>query len=227
MNLIWMIDILFVDVRDLTESAFPEYLDCLTQTELQRTMTYRFFTAQKLTAFGILLIKHYFFQKYGMTNLVIMFKENGKPYIPGNISFSISHSQNITCAAFCEKEIGVDIEFRRTVSFKEISRRFNTEEQVFIENSLNTEKAFFYIWTRKEALLKAMGIGFAQNLLKYNCVKPKITNITDAIESAWYLQSFNLRDNFTGAVCIKNAMDEYTITELMFPNLLRKVCADV
>jgi phosphopantetheinyl transferase len=101
----------------------------------------------------------------------IMLIDDGKskPYIDGfPLFFNISHTRNAFALAFCDtNEVGIDLEeVNREMEFKSIIRRFfSAAERTFIldspEDSINR---FFLLWTRKEALLKAIGTGIISNL---------------------------------------------------------------
>lgn len=82
--------------------------------------------------------------------------ENGKPYIEKFPSFSISHTENIWGVIFSEKNCGLDIQVVKNGDFIKIG------EKVFSKNDVEKikklgEKAFFRLWARKEAYIKAFG----------------------------------------------------------------------
>lgn len=98
--------------------------------------------------------------------------KRGKPALhlpyPG-LAFSLSHSEGIALIALAEPaRLGVDVEFRRPNSdLLEIARRyFKTDESVALAamNDEHRTTAFYRIWTRKEAVLKALGVGVTESL---------------------------------------------------------------
>ncbi|NLA69747.1 MAG: 4'-phosphopantetheinyl transferase superfamily protein [Clostridiales bacterium] len=80
----------------------------------------------------------------------------GKPFIPGWKHFSISHS-NDTWAILIDDEVcGMDIQYPRNCKMKEIMQKYyNEEEKAFVLE--DGEEAFWEIWTRREAVIKAIG----------------------------------------------------------------------
>jgi 4'-phosphopantetheinyl transferase len=102
----------------------------------------------------------------------ISVSDKGKPAILSNmynIYFNISHSENLIVIAICKgKEIGVDIEIIRTDrNIASISKHyFNYNEKVNFENIEDSLKLlyFYYLWTFKEALLKAQGVGLTASI---------------------------------------------------------------
>ena len=65
-----------------------------------------------------------------------------------------------------DREVGVDVEvLRASVSVEAIARRyFHSDEYAFLMGCLEAERKleFLRLWTRKEALLKAKGIGVSE-----------------------------------------------------------------
>ena len=91
----------------------------------------------------------------------------GKPVIPGFAPFSISHSGN-TWAVLIDREAescGLDIQYPRKVEASALAGRFFAPEEQALLSSISgdTEQnaAFFRIWTRREALVKAAGTSVA------------------------------------------------------------------
>lgn len=82
----------------------------------------------------------------------------GKPEIQNTpFYFNMSRSGNHLAFYFGPTEGGIDIESIRPMApFREIAKlHFHSNEQQFISSDVD----FFTIWTRKEAILKAIGTG--------------------------------------------------------------------
>ncbi len=94
----------------------------------------------------------------------------GKPYLPDTeIQFNMSRCQDNLAFIFAPVMAGIDIEILRDPApFLPIAKRFfHPEEQELISKGTN----FFDIWTRKEAILKAQGIGLFDGLASVDCSK--------------------------------------------------------
>ena len=101
----------------------------------------------------------------------IGFDEKRKPCLetgadlasPVRVHFNASHSEALAVFAFSrELELGVDIEYVRDMDYQAILERQFTESEKAHLRALSTDAgrlAFFRIWTRKEAYLKATGDG--------------------------------------------------------------------
>ncbi|HBH83008.1 MAG: hypothetical protein A2X04_06115 [Bacteroidetes bacterium GWF2_41_9] len=100
--------------------------------------------------------------------------ETGKPFIQGvDRSFSLSRTKNLFAFVIGNgnQYMGIDIEqIKPEIDFKNISRNYfsvNEQQLILSFNNISDQKrTFFEIWTRKEALLKAIGIGISNDLVK-------------------------------------------------------------
>ena len=88
------------------------------------------------------------------------YNEYGKPSfhlssLTSPLYFSISHCKAGIAVALDEKPIGIDIEAIRHADRELIARTMNEEEQALIQS----DRDFTRLWTRKEAVVKAQGVG--------------------------------------------------------------------
>lgn len=91
---------------------------------------------------------------------LIYYNSFGKPFINTEIDFSISYSNNTTVLGFIKKgSIGVDVERIRTVDCTLFKDYFSLKEWEFMSQNSFNEVVFFKLWTRKEAVVKAIGKG--------------------------------------------------------------------
>lgn len=93
---------------------------------------------------------------------------NGKPLLPGGPHFSLSHSGDVGLVAIDPAcEVGVDVEPIRPVpEADEIAARwFAPEERAALRAAgADGGTAFARLWTRREAWLKALGVGLDEAL---------------------------------------------------------------
>ncbi len=99
---------------------------------------------------------------------------DGKPFcpLPESPCFNLSHTEGAVVLAMSFRgPVGVDLEdTRRALRADAIARRwFHPEEQKASDDS--TPKAFFRMWTRKEAFLKATGRGLRGPLSDCNTLE--------------------------------------------------------
>lgn len=87
------------------------------------------------------------------------YNEHGKPYIPDGPYFSISHCKEGIAVAIDDEPVGIDIESIRRADEDLIIRTMYAREQEEIRSAQDPARAFTRLWTQKEALVKAQGIG--------------------------------------------------------------------
>jgi 4'-phosphopantetheinyl transferase len=93
----------------------------------------------------------------------------GKPFLARparNLEFNLSHSgRHGLIAVALDRSVGVDIEVRRPISDPlGVAFQIATPREAKLLKQLPTgqvHSAFFDLWTRKEAVLKALGRGFS------------------------------------------------------------------
>lgn len=98
------------------------------------------------------------------------YRKGGKPFLPGGPPFSLSHSGDSVIVAVgtggpAGGRVGVDVEVVRPVRRMAavVRRRFAPEESTWWAQAPPARRvaAFFQVWSRKEAVAKALGGGLA------------------------------------------------------------------
>ncbi len=156
------------------------------------------------------------------------YSDKGKPFIPqqnnpDNLQFNLSHSEDKAIYGIrFQGWIGVDIEKIREI--KEIDnltkRFFCSEEFRFIQGlkGQDKQKAFFQIWTAKEAYLKGIGVGISGGLTQMaftrqgDCVLPLIT------QNYWDLLSFPVDSDYVASIAFEGQKKQFSIIHWNFEN---------
>lgn len=133
--------------------------------------------------------------------LDIRVNDYGKPFIPDStLHFSLSHSKKLWCIGICnERELGVDIEeLNVNIEYNEIAQNyFSNDEQKAVNQSLNPLNEFYKLWTRKEAVLKATGIGLNTDLCQIEVLGNKCTiNQNPIINKTYAIESIKVDNAF-------------------------------
>lgn len=81
----------------------------------------------------------------------------GKPYIPGFVPYSISHTGRYWAVLFSETPCGLDIQKWQKSNYMKLAERFYQEDEIQSVRE-NGEAEFFRIWARREAFRKALGL---------------------------------------------------------------------
>ena len=145
---------------------------------------------------------------------------NGKPSIRGaaELRFSVAHSADVAlCAVAWERDVGADIELVRAVDQMEslVSAHFALAEarQFSLLATDAKQAAFFALWTRKEAFVKAIGEGLRCPLNRFEAPleaagieqRLPITETDARKHLDWSLFSFCPAAGYLGAVVVSGA----------------------
>ncbi len=141
----------------------------------------------------------------------------GKPALEGGgLHFNLSHSGGLALFAFAELgEVGVDVEHvRPRVTYLDLADRFFAPTEAALLRRLGPEaslQAFFNGWTRKEAFLKATGLG-----LSYGSERVEVTLLPEdearvvCVDGAtgpaqrWSLTALAPAPGYVGALAIEH-----------------------
>jgi 4'-phosphopantetheinyl transferase len=140
-------------------------------------------------------------QYTGKKPLDIEFKSgsNQKPYIDFPIHFNLSDSAENIIIAIAGSEIGVDVEFiKPDFSYDSIiNSHFNAKVIEYIKET-DSPNRFFTLWTRKESILKATGVGLIEHLNSINALDGVKTIDGDLLSTRnnWLLSTFMLNENY-------------------------------
>jgi 4'-phosphopantetheinyl transferase len=123
------------------------------------------------------------------------------------IRFNISHSGGIALLAFAHsREIGIDLEpIRPEFSGEEIAERYFSARELAELRALPPAlrpEGFSHCWTRKEAYVKALGLGLQVALDSFSVSltpgQPEVLQSEDS--HRWSLHSFEPAPNFVAAI---------------------------
>lgn len=153
----------------------------------------------------------------------IVFNYNAyhKPYLSFpldlNLSFNLSHSHDLALFAFrLDYAVGIDIEkSQATINRGLVERYFSkTENRDFallpVEQQAN---AFYYLWTKKEAFIKAIGRGFAIPLTSFSVSANTNAEKIFFENTLWHLHSLTHFADYAAALASNHS---YQITSHTF-----------
>jgi len=140
----------------------------LNEEERVRADRFKFAIHRERFTRGRGMLRHLLAARLGERPQALVFSAaaRGKPFLPGSdFHFNLSHSEDRAALAFSRlASIGIDIErFDRRVDVDGLSRRCFRESEIARFEGMNEEekqRAFFWVWTAKEARMKATGEGF-------------------------------------------------------------------
>ena len=130
------------------------------------------------------------------------------------LNFNVAHAGSLALFAFTRiGDIGVDLEhIRPEFTGDDIARRFFSANEIAELNELSPElriKGFFDCWTRKEAFIKAIGIGLSLSLDQFDVSlgpadEPKLlTTRWDQTEAGrWSLKTLDVGPDYVAALAV-------------------------
>lgn len=220
----WMSDVRLVDIQSckfneemavfcLKVSDFEQNLtqlkELLTVNEVLKSDNFVMDKDRKrfIVTRGVLKIILSKFLNKHPEDIEFYYEQNLKPRVKAqnsNLHFNVTHSADRIMIAISSKPIGVDIEHvDEGFGFDQIlDVTFNDQELEYIQNSNNKSEAFYLLWTRKEAFLKATGKGIdddLQNIPALTGVHELISEMSDS-ETPWYVGSFGIGNSYIASL---------------------------
>lgn len=165
-----------------------------------------------------------------IADIKLIYNEHGKPYLYNNdIFFNMSHSGDDVVMAFCDSEVGVDIERINGRRLNVAKRCFCEEEYediILAGNEKEQSRKFLEYWTMKEAFVKCCGAGLIIPLNSFRLIdngNVYIAKFVDAEKHAhnnyieeygsfdsFPVKSYELDEEYNIAVCL---FDKITLTD--------------
>ncbi len=127
----------------------------------------------------------------------VRFLQAGKPVFAqrDDMYFSLSHSGPYAMCAVSDQHIGVDVQQIKPVHLS-VARRFHFRERDWLADQPQAEQntAFFRIWARKEAWVKAVSHDQLLTLDQEDVIHGV---------NGWQFKEFPLEDGYLAAVCAR------------------------
>ena len=142
-------------------------------------------------------------------DFVFRTEANGKPYLADDtgLHFNVSHSRDMALIAVAPFPIGIDIEFQNeTVDYLDVAESvFSASERAIVRNNGGNARrdAFFSLWARKEAYLKATGIGFSAKLDQISTIQPNgvVEDLSQVSQpTIWHVMDLPVSNGYNAAL---------------------------
>ncbi len=144
----------------------------------------------------------------------------GKPELQspansGALQFNLAHSRGLALYAFTRRrQIGIDVEMiRPDFATEEIAARFFSPAEIAVLRALPREVqpvAFFNCWTRKEAFIKARGMGLSLPLDQFVVAfapgeSPALVSAADDPQAAehWAIAALEPGNGYAAALAVE------------------------
>ena len=149
----------------------------------------------------------------------------GKPFLKDDncaLQFNMSHSKDYAAYIIAlEDQVGIDIEWKdRDTNIQEIFELVLSPTEVTNFNQLSSEEKFheFYdIWTKKEAIIKAIGQGFSYPIKTIEIMHSMHDSKSYCIANGNVFYCLNLHnlDNYAGTVALTYQLNQLTQVDLV------------
>lgn len=176
-------------MKEQAESWWASAMPWATVGELARAQRFHRRMDAVRHVVGRAMVRSLLSRELGLAAVSAEFAANhwGKPALPGcGIDFSISHSGNVIWVALCRGiAVGIDVESKDAVIDPYgMAELFHQAERaaLFELPAADAKSAFLRCWTRKEAVIKALGEGVFRSLASF-CVR------TDECAGRWLVEA--------------------------------------
>lgn len=141
------------------------------KTDFADLSSFNFYKQQQIRAYRDQLLAEHL--QSGIEALSFAKHEHGKPFLSSHaLHFNHSHSRHYYALAVSKRvqDIGVDVEeLDRKVRFDALAQHaFHPQEYAFWQQQDHDSEYWFRVWTTKEAILKASGLGIRLDLNSLN-----------------------------------------------------------
>lgn len=151
----------------------------------------------------------------------------GKPALAGTVAgrleFNLTHSSNLALVAVTPgAEVGIDVETMRPMpDALRLAERFcsATESEALSALPVDEQAAtFLNLWTRKEAFVKATGLGIVNTLARFEVTmgaeaKVKSIDGDPRLAAQWTLHSFQPAPGYIAAVAVRSPAAQFAFHE--------------
>ena len=180
------VELILIDICELKEEDISS-IPLLTHEDLNEVNKIKIVESkiQKAVSF---YLKRKYIGEYSLN-------ENNKP-ISKKTYFNISHSKEYVALAIASKPVGVDVEQIRPYR-KELIDFFSNE-------SINDEESFFRVWTMKEAILKANGVGLNGNIKSISSFPTE--GIKEYLDKKYFVKQSKI-SNYIFSIALESSED--------------------
>jgi 4'-phosphopantetheinyl transferase len=195
-----------------------QFQDLLSATERARSERFRFLDHRRrhVIAHGCMRVILGGCAGADPAVLEIAIGTRGKPFLPRypHLHFNLSHSGHLALLAVGDRELGVDVEkLRHLESLQDIARRHFSQAEFEALCSLPEDRqlqGFYRLWTRKEAYIKAVGVGLSMPLDVFDVSladEARFLGFRDGNEdpALWTLRDVSPGPGYTGALAVRTA----------------------
>lgn len=216
---LWQVSLL------VTPEQEQQYATLLNADEITRARRFHFakHTRRFIVARAVLRILLSRYLQIPPAQIEFSYGEHGKPFLAdSDWQFNLSHSDEIAVYAFTRTaSIGVDVEKIEAPFKDDVAQRFfSASEYASLKELSGTtqECAFYRIWSRKEALVKALGSGLYISLSSFSVTLADQQTLTLESPTPWHIQSFNVDPDYEAAFATAQTITKVSQQKFFHPD---------
>ncbi len=207
--------ILYTDFFDFSDKEFHKYFSLLPQPLQNRVVRFVKREDQVANVLGkMLLIEGLKMvnKSYNLSDL--QYTRYQRPFFSQEVDFNISHSGSLVgCAISGDcSPLGLDIEQIQTIDLDDFTEIFTLAEMAMIKADMKPLDVFHGLWTKKEAVLKAKGMG-----LHFSPQQIAVCDdwATIPFGEKWHLSTLDLKDGYMASFA-SNHKEQYHLIKWDF-----------
>lgn len=144
----------FDDMHQCTPEAVQKMLGEVSEQRRNEALRFRHMFGQFCCLKSWIMLRELLCEQ-GWTMTDWRYNEHGKPFLSDGPHFNISHCKEAIAVAIADRSVGIDVEAVRHAQDELIRRTMNEQELA----SIHSDRDFTRLWTQKEAVVKAVGVG--------------------------------------------------------------------
>lgn len=149
-------------------------------------------------------------------NVSFIYTEHGKPFLSGTmqekLQFNLAHTYDIAvCVITLDHAIGVDIEKIVEKNDLAIAERFFSREENRALSVLPPDEqtiGFYRLWSKKEALVKAVGKGLSISLSSFSVSTNTLPEMIVLENKNWSLVTLDILTHFQAALATDQEIEK-------------------
>jgi 4'-phosphopantetheinyl transferase len=212
---------LYHTLLTMTKAEENDYLLLLSEAELARAKRFHFVKHRQwfIAAHARLriILSHYTAIK--AQHIHFDYNEYHKPQLAlwheSRLQFNLAHSHQVAVIAItADYEIGVDIEKIEPREQYDIVQRFcHADEWHAFQRILPSERqaAFYKLWVRKEACIKALAKGFHYGFSNFSLKAQDDLETIALDDKIWYIKCYDIVPGFEVAVASNQVLEQVQI----------------
>jgi 4'-phosphopantetheinyl transferase len=155
------------------------------------------------------------------SEIIFAYSPHHKPYLesanPRLLQFNLSHSHELAVFAFTlEHAIGIDTEKVQEASHESIALRyFSPQENRDLQQIENRRRGFYRLWSRKEAIVKAVGKGLSIPLSSFSVSFNEGIETLELENEPWSLLSLPIHQDYETALASNQTIEKVSYWQLI------------